>query len=75
LGLIGGDCGENSEAMVGTDPCGFSRNTVFGDALKKRPTFSLSVLTEPTAFAKLLETFDWVLSEIKNVENTVATHS
>ena len=45
------------------------------EALKKRPAFGLSVLTEPNALAKFLETFDWVLSEIKKVENTVTTPS
>ena len=45
------------------------------EALKKRPTFGLSVLTESAALAKFLETFDWVLSEIKKVENALTTPS
>jgi hypothetical protein len=43
------------------------------EALKKRPTFGLSLLKEPDALARFLEAFDWVLSEIKKVENVVAT--
>lgn len=45
------------------------------EALKKRPTFGLSLLKEPAALAKFLEAFDWVLSEIKKVENVGATPS
>jgi hypothetical protein len=45
------------------------------EALKKRPTFGLSLLKEPAALAKFLEAFDWVLSEIKKVENVGATRS
>jgi len=39
------------------------------EALKRRPAFGLSLLKEPAALAKFLEAFDWVLSEIKKVEN------
>ena len=43
------------------------------DALKKRPSFGLSLLKEPATLAQFLEAFDWVLSEIKKVENVGAT--
>lgn len=43
------------------------------DALERRPAFDLSLLREPAALAKFLEAFDWVLSEIKRVENVGAT--
>jgi hypothetical protein len=33
------------------------------------------LLKEPAALAKFLEAFDWVLSEIKKVENVGATPS
>ena len=38
-------------------------------ALTKRPTFGLGLLLEPGRLDGFLATFDWVLSEIKNVEN------
>ena len=37
-------------------------------ALNKRPAFRLSLLIELAVLARFLEVFDWVLSEIKNVE-------
>ena len=46
---------------------------ISGDALNRRPAFGLSLLKEPAALAKFLEVFDWVLSEIKEVENVGAT--
>src|SRR4029077_7038656 len=39
------------------------------EALNRRPTFGLSLLSQPPALAMFLETFDWVLSEIRMVEN------
>ena len=39
------------------------------EALKRRPTFGLSLLLEPGHLDKFLETFDWMLSEIKKVEH------
>jgi hypothetical protein len=38
-------------------------------ALNRRPSFTLSLLKDPPALARFLETFDWVLSEIKKAEN------
>jgi hypothetical protein len=38
-------------------------------AVTKRPSFKLSVLTESESLKKFLAAFDWVLSEIKKVEN------
>jgi hypothetical protein len=38
-------------------------------ALDKRPSFRLGVLTEPGRLEKFLGVFDWVLTEIQNVEN------
>jgi len=39
------------------------------EALKKRPTFGLSLLLEPGRLDRFLEAFDWMLSEIKKNEN------
>ena len=39
------------------------------EALKKRPTFGLRLLLEPGHLDKFVEAFDWMLSEIKQVEN------
>ncbi len=39
------------------------------EALKKRPTFSLSVLLEPGHLNSFVGAFDWVVSEIKQVEH------
>jgi hypothetical protein len=38
-------------------------------ALSKRPSFKLSLLTESTKLEKFLAAFDWMLSEIRAVEN------
>jgi len=38
------------------------------EALKKRPTFGLSLLLEPGRLDRFLEAFDWMLSEIKKNE-------
>jgi hypothetical protein len=37
-------------------------------ALTKRPSFDLSLLMQPGALDRFLDTFNWVLSEIKKVE-------
>jgi hypothetical protein len=37
--------------------------------LNKRPSFKLSVLTSADSVEKFLAAFDWVLTEIKKVEN------
>ncbi len=42
------------------------------EALKKRPTFGLNLLLEPVELGAFLESFDWVLSEIKTVEQVGA---
>jgi hypothetical protein len=39
------------------------------EALKRRPTFGLSLLLTPGHVEKFVEAFDWVLSEIKKGEN------
>jgi len=39
------------------------------EALKKRPTFGLSLLLEPGHLDEFVGAFDWMLSEIKKVEN------
>jgi hypothetical protein len=39
------------------------------EALKRRPTFGLSLLLEPARLDEFVGAFDWVLSEIKTVEN------
>jgi hypothetical protein len=39
------------------------------EALKKRPTFGLSLLLEPGRLDGFVGAFDWMLSEIKEVEN------
>jgi len=44
--------------------------TIPEDALRRRPTFHLSLLLEPGRLDGFLEAFDWMLSEIKKVENT-----
>jgi hypothetical protein len=38
------------------------------DALKRRPSFKLSLLVQPGALEQFLGVFDWMLSEIKKVE-------
>ena len=38
------------------------------EALSKRPSFGLGLLTGAGRLEKFLEAFDWVLSEIKKVE-------
>ena len=38
------------------------------EALKKRPTFGLSLLLKPGHLDKFVGAFDWMLTEIKNVE-------
>jgi hypothetical protein len=45
------------------------------EALKKRPTFGLSLLLEPGHLDKFVGAFDWMLSEIKKVEDLGATPS
>ena len=45
------------------------------EALTRRPTFSLSLLLAPGHFDKFVGAFDWVLSEIKKVENLGALPS
>jgi hypothetical protein len=42
------------------------------DALKRRPSFKLSLLVQPDALEKFLGVFDWMLSEIKKVERDEA---
>ena len=44
-------------------------------ALNRRPAFGLGLLKELAAVPSFLEVFDWVLSEIKDVENVGATTS
>jgi hypothetical protein len=41
------------------------------DALRRRPSFNLSLLKERAALQAFLGTFDWVLSEIKQLETAV----
>lgn len=43
--------------------------TIADSALKKRPSFRLSLLSGSSGMDKFLGAFDWMLSEIKNVEN------
>jgi len=43
--------------------------------LSASQSFGLSLSKEPAALAKFLEAFDWVLSEIKKVEDGAATPS
>jgi hypothetical protein len=39
------------------------------ESLTKRPTFGLSLLIDPSHFNTFVEAFNWMLSEIKKVEN------
>jgi hypothetical protein len=43
--------------------------TIPEDALRRRPSFRLSLLLEPGRLDKFVGAFDWMLSEIKKVEN------
>ena len=43
-------------------------------ALSKRPSFGLGLLTDQGYLDKFLEAFDWVLTEIKKVENAQETN-
>jgi len=45
------------------------------EALNRRPAFGLGLLKEPATLAKFVEVFDWVLSEIKELESVGATPS
>jgi hypothetical protein len=45
------------------------------EALKRRPTFGLSLLSTSGHLDAFIGAFDWVLSEIKKVETTAATPS
>jgi hypothetical protein len=44
------------------------------DALKRRPTFGLSLLVEPGGLERFLAVFDWMLSEIAKVEKDGTPH-
>jgi hypothetical protein len=48
--------------------------TIPKDALRKRPTFPLKLLIEPGSLDKFLSAFDWMLSEIKEVESYDDAH-
>jgi hypothetical protein len=45
------------------------------EALTRRPTFDLHLLLTPRSFDEFLGVFDWVLSEIKSVEDVGVTAS
>ena len=49
--------------------------TIPVDALRKRPTFPLRLLLEPGSLDKFLAAFDWMLSEIKKVEQNSDSHA
>ncbi len=49
--------------------------SISDEALKKRPTFGLSLLLTPGHLDKFVGAFDWVLSEIKTVEQAGTTPS
>jgi hypothetical protein len=46
--------------------------SILEDALKRRPSFKLSLLVQPGALDKFLAVFDWALSEIKRVDQDKA---
>ncbi|WP_164103725.1 PDDEXK family nuclease [Candidatus Laterigemmans baculatus] len=41
------------------------------DSITKRPTFDLDLLSEADSLTRFLETFDWVLAEVKRLEHSL----